>query len=99
MKYKYEFEGNTFQKGDCTECPISYMVYNEDEELEHLCPVGSPRSCPLEETKGELTLTDFVDTTIVNVRSNMCDNYCKYTKECAAAIDRGEDYPCPLDKL
>ncbi len=97
MKYKYEFESNDFKRGDCNECPISYSAYNDQqEEWEHLCPVGSPQSCPLEEVKEELTLTDFVDATIVNVRSNMCDNYCKFTKECSEATDQGEDFPCPL---
>lgn len=67
-KYRYEFEGVTFQKGDCYECPISYKVYNDQyEEWENLCPVGSPEECPLEEVK-ESPLTDIVDAIIVEVR-------------------------------
>ena len=100
MKYKYEFESNSFEKGDCSECPIAYKLYDpENEEWVDTCPVGTPKSCPLEEAKEEMTLTDFVDATIVKVRSDICDNYCKYTKECGETIDRGEEYPCPLDKL
>ena len=99
FKFRYEFASSDFQKGDCSECPISYMVYNDQyEEWEHLCPAGSPEECPLEEVK-ESPLTDIVDRIIVEVRENMCDNYCKHTKECNDAADRGEDYPCPLGKL
>ena len=98
-RYKYEFESGTFQRGDCAECPISYLVYDEQyEEWERLCPVGTPAECPLEEVE-ESPLTDIVDRLIVEVRENMCDNYCKYTKECSDATDRGEDYPCPLGRL
>lgn len=53
----------------------------------------------IEEAKKGQTLTDFVDTTIVKLRSDMCDNYCKYTKECNEAMDQGEDFCCPLDRL
>lgn len=99
FKFRYEFASSDFQKGDCYECPISYMVYNDQyEEWEHLCPVGSPEECPLEEVK-ESPLTDIVDAIIVEVREKMCDNYCKFTKECGDAADRGEDYPCPLGRL
>lgn len=98
-KYKYEFESTDFEKGECCDCPISYMVYNDQyEEWEHLCPVGSPAQCPLEEVE-EKTLTDIVDAIIVEVRTNMCDNYCKHTDECSDATDQGEDYPCPLGRL
>lgn len=99
FKFRYGFASSDFQKGDCSECPISYMVYNDQyEEWEHLCPVGSPKECPLEEVK-ESSLTDIVDRIIVEVREKMCDNYCKFTKECGDATDRGEDYPCPLGRL
>lgn len=33
------------------------------------------------------------------VKSEICDNYCKYVKECNEALDNGEDFYCPLDKL
>ena len=98
-KYKYEFESNDFEKGDCIKCPISYPDYNDQsEEWEHLCSVGTAVQCPLEEVK-ESPLTDIVDRIIVELRENMWDNYCKHTKECNDAADRGEHYPCPLGRL
>ena len=98
-KYKYEFESNDFEKGDCIKCPISYPDYNDQsEEWEHLCSVGTAVQCPLEEVK-ESPLTDIIDAIIVEVREKMCDDYCKFTKECGEATDRGEDYPCPLGRL
>lgn len=90
-KYKYEFESNGFEKGDCIKCPISYPDYNDQsEEWEHLCSVGTAVQCPLEEVK-ESPLTDIIDAIIVEVREKMCDDYCKFTKECGDATDRGED--------
>ena len=41
------------------------------------------------------TVTDIIE----EVRSEMCDGYCKYVKECSEALDEGNDFYCPLDKL
>lgn len=32
-------------------------------------------------------------------KAEICDNICGHVNECAAAIDEGRDYPCPLDRL
>ena len=40
------------------------------------------------------TVTDIID----EVRSEMCE-YCKYRDECDEALDEGNDFYCPLDKL
>lgn len=41
------------------------------------------------------TVTDILE----EVKHEMCIDFCKYTKECAEAINRGVEVPCPLDKL
>lgn len=49
MKYKYEFETDeTFQKGCCFDCPISYF----DNKLDIRCSLRYRYDeCPLEEVR------------------------------------------------
>ena len=51
MKYKYEFEFEDFEKGDCYGCPLSYQMYNDQyEEWNDVCVFGCGYDeCPLEE--------------------------------------------------
>lgn len=48
--------------------------------------------------EGELTkrkVTNIIDS----VRVEICGNYCVHTKACNEAIDNGEEFYCPLDRL
>lgn len=47
----------------------------------------------------QINLRDHIDRTIEEVESEMCRDFCKYEAECEAALNNGEDYPCPLDRL
>ena len=53
MKYRYEFELQDFEKGDCYECPLSYTEYDDRyEEWNDHCVLGCHyEECPLEEVK------------------------------------------------
>lgn len=50
-KYKYEFEYDYFEKGDCFNCPLSYQTYDDQyEEWNDVCVLNySSDECPLEE--------------------------------------------------
>lgn len=51
MKYKYEFEADEyFVKGRCSDCPLSYIDYDDDFEI---CCALHARwdECPLVEVK------------------------------------------------
>lgn len=41
------------------------------------------------------TVTDILD----EVKHEMCMGYCKYLKECSAAMENGATFCCPLDRL
>ena len=48
------------------------------------------------------TATDMIKTVtdiIEEVKAEICDQYCKKLKECIEALDEGNDFYCPLDKL
>lgn len=53
-KYRYEFELNDFEKGDCDKCHLSYQeYYNRYECWDDICVLGyNYDECPLEEVKG-----------------------------------------------
>ena len=42
-----------------------------------------------------MTVTDIIE----EVRQEMCNDYCKYHKECDKALEEGKDFPCPLGRL
>lgn len=49
MKYKYEFEMDNFEKGDCSRCPFSYVNY-DDPAWDYNCVLFARYDeCPLEE--------------------------------------------------
>ena len=39
------------------------------------------------------------NTTTDMIKAEICDQYCKKLKECIEALDEGNDFYCPLDKL
>lgn len=49
MKFKYEFEDNTFTKGYCYDCPLSYTD-SDSRDWNRYCVLGFRYDeCPLEE--------------------------------------------------
>ena len=52
-KYRYEFELNDFEKGDCDKCHLSYQeYYNRYECWDDICVLGyNYDECPLEEVQ------------------------------------------------
>ena len=49
MKYKYEFETEDFEKGDCYSCPLAYIEWASGDFDPH-CPLHARwDECPLEE--------------------------------------------------
>lgn len=41
-----------------------------------------------------------VEKILEQVKNEICNDYCKYTAECIALMENGQETkPCPLDKL
>ena len=53
MKYRYEFEmdNDKFEKGDCYECPFSYIDYGDYDYDVHCVLNAKYYECPLEEVE------------------------------------------------
>lgn len=50
----------------------------------------------MENSKNEMTVTEIID----QVKDEICNDYCRYTKECTEQLEKeGDTRTCPLDRL
>lgn len=100
MRYKYEFEADQFEIGNCNECPLGCS----DDDYNYYCSLGYPfDECPLEEVddllvyKVDLPKGD-IDLLLVDFKKNAmlfpCTSFKSYCDECPNNTKNGGNGNC-----